>query len=102
MSGMMLALSGFGVMLVLIALRVPIGLAMLIVGTAGYVHLSSLAGFLAYMKTNTYYQFANYTLSVIPLFILMGAIAERSGLSTSLFRAGAAWSAICAAGLRWR
>jgi tripartite ATP-independent transporter DctM subunit len=42
------------------------------------------------MKTNAYYQFANYTLSVIPLFILMGAFAERSGLSTALFRAAAA------------
>ena len=39
------------------------------------------------MKTNPYYQFANYTLSVIPLFILMGALAEQSGISTSLFRA---------------
>ena len=39
------------------------------------------------MKTKPYYQFANYTLSVIPLFILMGAFAERSGLSTALFRA---------------
>jgi C4-dicarboxylate transporter, DctM subunit len=88
MSGMTVALIGFAGMLGLLALRMPIGLAMLVVGTLGYVQQSSLNGFLAYMKTNTYYQFANYTLSVIPLFILMGAIAERSGLSTALFRAG--------------
>ena len=74
-------------MLVLIALRMPVGLSMLAVGSLGYIHLSSWSAFFAYMKVNPYYQFANYTLSVIPLFILMGALAERAGLSTSLFRA---------------
>jgi C4-dicarboxylate transporter DctM subunit len=63
---------------------------MLVVGTVGYIHLSSWPAFFAYMKTNSYYQFANYTLSVIPLFILMGALAERSGISTGLFRAAEA------------
>ncbi|MGL4324072.1 MAG: TRAP transporter large permease [Beijerinckiaceae bacterium] len=87
MSGMMIALIGFGIMLVLIALRAPIGFAMLMVGAAGYMHLSSGHAFFAYMKTNAYQQFANYTLSVIPLFILMGALAERAGIAASLFKA---------------
>ncbi len=86
MSGMMIALIGFGIMLVLIALRAPIGFAMLLVGAAGYMHLSSGHAFFAYMKTNAYQQFANYTLSVIPLFILMGALAERAGIAASLFK----------------
>ena len=64
---------------------------MLVTGAVGYVYLSGWGPFLAYMKTNPYYQFANYTLSVIPLFILMGAFAERSGLSTALFRAASAF-----------
>jgi C4-dicarboxylate transporter DctM subunit len=89
MTGPTVALVGFAVMLGLIALRMPVGLAMLVTGGAGYVYLSSWAAFISYMKTNPYYQFANYTLSVIPLFILMGALAERSGLSTALFRAAA-------------
>ena len=80
MSGVALALLGFGVMLALIALRAPIGLAMLLVGAFGYSQLSSFTAFFAYMKTNSYHQFANYTLSVIPLFILMGALAERAGI----------------------
>ena len=42
------------------------------------------------MKTTPYFLFSNYTLSVIPLFILMGAFAERSGLATDLFRAASA------------
>lgn len=87
MSGLGIALSGFGAMLLLIALRAPIGLSMLIVGAAGYAQLSGWGHFLAYMRTNTYHQFANYTLSVIPLFILMGALAERAGIASALFKA---------------
>ena len=91
MSNTSIALSGFGAMLGLIAMRMPIGLSMLVVGSIGYiaVHPSGIVAFLAYMKTNPYHQFANYTLSVIPLFILMGALAERAGISTALFRASA-------------
>ena len=60
---------------------------MLVVGAVGYIHLSSWPAFFAYMKANPYYQFANYTLSVIPLFILMGAFAEQSGMARDLFTA---------------
>jgi tripartite ATP-independent transporter DctM subunit len=91
MSGAAIALSGFAVMLVLIALRMPVGLAMLVVGSLGYIHLTDTTIFLNYIKTTPYHNFANYTLSVIPLFILMGALAERSGLSTELFHAARAW-----------
>jgi tripartite ATP-independent transporter DctM subunit len=80
---------GFAVMLVLIALRMPVGLAMLVTGSAGFVYFSGWTAFLSYLNTTPFYLFSNYTLSVIPLFILMGAIAERSGLSTKLFTAAA-------------
>lgn len=90
MSGTMIALAGFAAMLALIAARMPVGLAMLFSGTLGYVHYQGWGPFFAYMKTNPFEQFANYTLSVIPLFILMGALAEKSGISTSLFRAASA------------
>ncbi len=91
MSGLSVAILGFAVMLGLIAIRMPVGLSMLVTGAAGYVYLSGWSPFLAYLKTNPYYQFANYTLSVIPLFVLMGAFAERSGLATALFRAASAF-----------
>jgi C4-dicarboxylate transporter, DctM subunit len=87
----MVALIGFSGMLVLLALRMPIGLAMLTAGSIGYTWFTSLPIFMNYMKTTPYHLFANYTLSVIPLFILMGALAEKSGLSTALFRAAAAF-----------
>ncbi len=87
MSGTLIAFTGFAAMLLLIGLRMPVGLAMLVTGAAGYVFYQGVWPFFAYMKTNPYEQFANYTLSVIPLFILMGALAEKSGISTGLFRA---------------
>jgi C4-dicarboxylate transporter, DctM subunit len=86
-SGTSAALLGFAGLLALIAARAPIALAMLLVGAIGYAGLASPAALFAYMKTNAYHQFSNYTLSVIPLFILMGAIAERSGMAAALFSA---------------
>lgn len=86
MSGVTVAVAGFAFMLLLIAIRCPIGLSMLLVGSAGYVQLADSNAFFGYMKTNPYHQFANYTLSVIPLFILMGALAERAGIARALFK----------------
>ncbi|NKE47901.1 TRAP transporter large permease [Roseomonas frigidaquae] len=82
-----LALIGFGALLALIALRAPVGLAMLLVGMGGYVHILDWTALGNYLKTTPYHLFANYTLSVIPLFILMGALAERGGLARDLFAA---------------
>ncbi|MBL6458500.1 TRAP transporter large permease [Belnapia sp. T6] len=81
---------GFAALLGLIALRCPVGLAMLLVGTGGYVTIVDAATLLNYLKTTPYFLFASYTLSVIPLFILMGALAERGGLARDLFAAAAA------------
>ncbi|WP_428246876.1 TRAP transporter large permease [Ferrovibrio sp.] len=90
MSGLILGLTAFVAMLGLIALRMPVGLAMLVVGSVGYTHLTSGAIFLNYLKSTPYHLFSNYTLSVIALFILMGAFAERGGQSRNLFLAAAA------------
>jgi C4-dicarboxylate transporter DctM subunit len=87
MDGLTLALVAFAAMFGLIALRMPIGLAMLVVGAAGYAELTSASVLFNHMKVNVYHQFANYTLSVIPLFILMGALAERSGIARLIFEA---------------
>jgi C4-dicarboxylate transporter, DctM subunit len=91
MSGTWVALLGFGGMLMLIALRLHVGIAMFVTGCLGYMYLSSTSALFAFLKTNAYNLFASYTLSVIPLFILMGALAEQSGLSSALFRAAAAF-----------
>jgi tripartite ATP-independent transporter DctM subunit len=90
MSDMAIAILGFCAMLGLIAIRMPIGLALFATGAAGYVHYVGWDVFLSYLQTTPYFLFSNYTLSVIPLFILMGAFAERTGLSRDLFRAASA------------
>ena len=78
---------GFAVLLILIALRVPIGLAMIIVGGAGVVVAAGPDAFLNLLKNQMFYQFLNYDLSIIPLFMLMGQFATRAGLSRALFTA---------------
>ena len=72
-------------MFLLIMARMPVALAMLAVGSAGYIYFVGIFSFLNFLNATPYYLFANYTLSVIPLFVLMGAFAERSGLARDLF-----------------
>ena len=78
---------GFAALLGLIALRCPVGLAMLLVGAGGYLWIVDWTVLMNYLKTTPWHLFANYTLSIIPLFILMGALAERGGLARDLFDA---------------
>jgi tripartite ATP-independent transporter DctM subunit len=87
MSGVEFGLLMFGAMLVLLALRVPIGIAMLATGIAGYVTMTGWAPLLSYLKTVAYGRYSVYDLSVIPMFLLMGQFASRGGLSKSLFDA---------------
>jgi C4-dicarboxylate transporter DctM subunit len=77
--------------LVLIALRMPVAVAMLLVGGFGYAAINGAEPLLNTLKTLTFSQFANYTLTVIPLFLLMGEFASKGGMSAALFRAGRAW-----------
>ncbi len=79
--------TGFAALLLLIALRCPIGLAMLLVGSAGYVWIIDATRLLAFLKTLPFNHFSNYTLSIIPLFVFMGVLAERGGLARDLFTA---------------
>jgi len=84
-SGVEAGIGLFLLLLVLIALRVPVGLAMLIAGMVGYVHLNGWMPLINYFKTGPYYRFSTYELSVIPLFLLMGQFATHAGLSQALF-----------------
>ena len=90
MGGTGIALVLFAGMLVLMAARVPIALAMLIPGAVGYVLLAGWMPFSAYLKGLAWARLANYDLTVIPLFLLMGAFATQGGLSRSLFAAASA------------
>lgn len=91
MTGIAAGLTGFGVLLALMAVRIPIGVAMLATGIVGYGLVNGWVPLLAYLKTSTYYQFSTYSLSVIPLFVLMGEFASHAGMSRALYRAAAAF-----------
>jgi len=78
----------FGFMLLLLALRVHIGIAMLFAGSLGYVLVAGVDPLLNYFKTAAYSRFSVYDLSVVPLFLLMGQFATHGGLSKALFQAG--------------
>ena len=77
--------------LVLIALRMPVAVAMLLAGGAGYAAINGATPLLNTLKTMTFSKFSNYTLSVIPLFLLMGEFATKGGMNSALFRAARAW-----------
>jgi tripartite ATP-independent transporter DctM subunit len=84
-------LIGLAALVALIAIRVPIAHAMLLVGATGIAVLSGPAILLSQLKTLVYSQFSIYDLSVLPMFVLMGNIASRAGLSRDLFRGANAW-----------
>ena len=85
MSTLSIGLGLFGAMLVLMAIRVPIAVAMFVPGAVGYVILSGWGPLLAHLKGAVYGRVSVYDLSVIPLFMLMGAFAVHGGLSKALF-----------------
>lgn len=92
MSNVELGLWSFPVLLLLIFLRMPIGLAMLIVGVVGnYLITKSWNPGLALFKTLTHSTFSSYSFAVVPLFLLMGQFAAMSGVSRALFDAAASW-----------
>ena len=92
MSGLALALTGFGLMLLGVFLRVPIALAMALTGFFGtWAVLGTPNAPMAQLKTLTYETFSNQGLSIVPLFLLMGQFATRTGMSAALFRAASDW-----------
>ncbi|MGJ8626087.1 MAG: TRAP transporter large permease [Sulfitobacter sp.] len=89
MSNLELGFWSFPILLVMVFLRAPIGLAMLLCGFGGW--FMAMGGnptpLLAKMKSETYTTFSSYSLSIIPMFLLMGQFATLSGMSSALFKA---------------
>jgi tripartite ATP-independent transporter DctM subunit len=75
----------------LIAIRIPIAYAMILVGGVGITLVNGVAPVFNQLKTLAYGQFSIYDLTVVPMFILMGALASKAGLSQALFRGANAW-----------
>jgi tripartite ATP-independent transporter DctM subunit len=85
MSGPIIGLLGFIATLVLIAFELPVGIAMGLVGAIGYAAINGTDAMGYILGTAVFDSVSNYGLSVIPLFLMMGVFAARSGLSRDLF-----------------
>lgn len=87
-----IGLYSFPVLLILIGLRIPLAAAMFVVGLVGtYLVAGNMRMMDSQLKTFTYGTLTNYSLSIIPLFLLMSEFATRGGMSSSLFKAAEAW-----------
>ena len=78
---------GFVALFVLMLLRVPVGMAMGLVGVSGFAYLTSGGPALKIVGHTTMRTVTDFNFAVVPLFLLMGAFASTSGMSRELFRA---------------
>jgi C4-dicarboxylate transporter, DctM subunit len=85
------ALIGFIVLFVLMLLRVPVGMAMGLVGVTGYSYIVGVGPALKLVGQTSMRTVTDYTFGVIPMFMLMGAFVSISGVSKELFRAANAF-----------
>src|ERR687896_1706688 len=87
MSNLAIGCWGVLALLAVLLLRVPIGVALVLVGVSGYAAVDGWRKALAMMGSVPFELASAYSLSVVPLFILMGAVASRAGMSRELFEA---------------
>ncbi|HYM33335.1 MAG TPA: TRAP transporter permease [Candidatus Cybelea sp.] len=87
MSADAVAVLGFVVLFVLMLLRVPVGMAMGLVGVSGYAYIVGGEPALKLVGQTSMRTVTDYTFGVIPMFLLMGAFVSNSGISRELFRA---------------
>ena len=91
MDGFVAAIGGFVVLFALMLVRVPVGIAMGIVGVAGFAVMTEIEPALKLLSLVPIRALTDFTFGLIPMFILMGALANSSGMSRDLFAASNAW-----------
>ncbi|MDM0108931.1 TRAP transporter permease [Variovorax sp. J22R24] len=82
-----IAVLGFVVLFALMLLRVPVGMAMGLVGVTGYAWIVGPGPALKLVGQTSMRTVTDYTFGVIPMFMLMGALVSVSGVSRELFKA---------------
>jgi C4-dicarboxylate transporter DctM subunit len=87
MSPALIGIIGIVALLILFTIGMPVGFSMAIIGLAGFAIIVTPAAGLNILARDFFDQFYNYNLTVIPLFMLMGALAYASGMSQRLFDA---------------
>ena len=91
MSPEMVGVTGACVLLVLILLKMNIGLSMAAVGFFGFAWIAGFDSAVSMIGTTAYHTVASYSITVVPLFVLMGAIISNSGLGETLYDAAFRW-----------
>lgn len=91
MSFTAVALLGILILFVLIAIRIPIAFAMFIVGFFGIVQITTPVAGYNMISSGIWEQMSSYTLSVVPLFIFMGELLFRAGVTERIFNTAYAW-----------
>src|SRR5690242_18551392 len=81
------AITGFVALFALMLLRVPVGMAMGLVGVTGFGYLVGFTPALKLVGQTSMRTVTDYTFGVIPMFLLMGTLVSNSGMSRELFRA---------------
>lgn len=99
MDGLILSLVCLCAVLALIAVRTPIGVALGVASFAGFWWLRNFHVALGQLREIPYYFAANWDLSAIPMFLLMGSIVYVSGIATALFNAARLWLSVLPGGL---
>ena len=99
MSPLIIGIAGILVLFVLLALRMQIGFAMALVGFLGFLVLNNFESALGILGLEPFQTTANYTLSVIPLFMLMGQFATHSKLGSEIYDTGYKWIGFLPGGL---
>ena len=99
MTDIQIGLTGLGVLLVLLALKVPIGIALIGVSFAGIWMLVDLRVAWSAIGLIPYQFAANWVLSSVPMFLLLGYVAYHAELTQGLFRAARLWLSALPGGL---
>lgn len=99
MSPELIGFGSLGLVLLLIAVRMPIGVALGVVSFLGFALVRNERVALAMVAQTPFEVAANWGLSAIPMFILMGAVAHNTGISEALFRAARLWLSFLPGGL---
>jgi len=87
MSLTVVGITGIVVLVVIFLLRMPVGFAMAFVGFVGFSYLVSPGAGFSILARDVFHIFSSYSLTVIPMFVLMGSVASASGMSQSLYDA---------------
>ena len=91
MTPTLVGIIGIVALFVLLAIRIPVGIVMMMIGAVGIGVLNSWPAAMATLGSEPFVIASNFELMIIPLFVLMGNLASISGMSRDLYGAAYAW-----------